>query len=67
MARRELILAAEPEAKAGRHSHPWNAKSEMVGVQLGRLAGLERTGVSLARIPPGKESFAYHRSSAGRR
>src|SRR5215210_5634009 len=57
MERPELIRAAEAEAKAARHSHPWNPKSEMVGVQLARLAGLKRTGVSLARIPPGKESF----------
>ncbi|MDZ4058196.1 MAG: cupin domain-containing protein, partial [Polynucleobacter sp.] len=27
---------------------------------MGRLAGLKRTGVSLVRLPPGKESFAYH-------
>jgi uncharacterized cupin superfamily protein len=60
MGRRELIRAADGEAKSERHSHPWNPRSEMVGVQLGRLAGLERTGVSLARIPPGKESFVYH-------
>jgi uncharacterized cupin superfamily protein len=60
MDRPELISAAEAAAKAGRHSHPWNPRSEMVGVQLGRLAGLERTGVSLARIAPGRESFVYH-------
>lgn len=60
MDRPELIRAAEAAAKAGAHSHPWNPKSEMIGVQLGRLAGLERVGVSLARIPPGKESFVYH-------
>ncbi|HMJ93200.1 MAG TPA: cupin domain-containing protein [Allosphingosinicella sp.] len=60
MDRPELIKAAQAEAKAALHSHPWNPKSEMIGVQLGRLAGLERVGVSLARIPPGKESFVYH-------
>jgi uncharacterized cupin superfamily protein len=32
----------------------------MHGVQLGRLAGLSRIGVNLARIAPGKESFVYH-------
>ena len=58
--RPELIRAADSAAKAGRHAHPWNPRSEMIGVQLGRLAGLERTGISLARIPPGKESFVYH-------
>ena len=58
--RPELIRAADLAAKTERHSHPWNPKSEMTGVQLGRLAGLERTGISLARIAPGKESFVYH-------
>ena len=58
--RPELLRAADSAAKMGVHSHPWNPKSEMRGVQLGRLAGLKRTGVSLARIPPGKESFVYH-------
>jgi len=30
------------------------------GATLSRLTGLERTGISFARIPPGKESFVYH-------
>lgn len=60
MDRPELIRAAEAAAKEGTHSHPWNPNSEMRGVQLARLAGLKRTGVSLARIPPGRESFVYH-------
>jgi uncharacterized cupin superfamily protein len=55
-----LLRAADIAAKVGTHSHPWNAKSEMTGVQLSRLTGLQRTGVSLARIAPGKESFVYH-------
>ena len=58
--RPELLRAADSAAKMGSHSHPWNPRSEMKGVQLSRLAGLKRTGVSLARIPPGKESFVYH-------
>jgi uncharacterized cupin superfamily protein len=41
-------------------SHPWNPKSEITGTHLSGLAGLERTGVSLVRVAPGKESFAYH-------
>lgn len=60
MDRPELLRAADQAAKMGRHSHPWNPNSEMTGVQLGRLAGLKRTGISLARIAPGKESFVYH-------
>jgi len=58
--RPELIRAADAAAKEGIHSHPWNPLSEMKGVQLARLAGLKRIGVSLARIAPGKESFVYH-------
>jgi uncharacterized cupin superfamily protein len=41
-------------------SHPWNPDSEITGTHVSRLAGLSRTGVSRVRIPPGKESFAYH-------
>ncbi len=41
-------------------SHPWNPDSEITGTMLGRALGLQRTGVSLARIKPGKESFTYH-------
>jgi uncharacterized cupin superfamily protein len=58
--RPELLRAADSAAKMSKHSHPWNPNSEMIGVQLGRLAGLTRTGISLARIAPGKESFVYH-------
>jgi uncharacterized cupin superfamily protein len=58
--RPELLRAADIAAKMGSHAHPWNPNSEMKGVQLSRLAGLARTGVSLARISPGKESFVYH-------
>ena len=58
--RPELLRAADIAAKAGTHSHPWHPRSEMRGVQLSRQTGLERTGVSLARIAPGKESFVYH-------
>ena len=41
-------------------SHPWNPKSEVTGTHLSGIAGLSRTGVSLVRISPDKESFAYH-------
>ena len=41
-------------------AHPLNPKSEVYIKQLGLEAGLKRTGLSLARIPPGKESFLYH-------
>ena len=44
-----------------RSSHPMNPDSELVGTHLSGLAGLRRTGVSFVRIPPGRESFVYHR------
>jgi uncharacterized cupin superfamily protein len=40
--------------------HPFNAASEMRLVPLGAPSGLRRIGVSLIRIPPGKESFIPH-------
>ena len=55
-----ILRKAEIEAKQFSFSHPWNPKSEIIGTMMGRLAGLKRTGVSLVRLPPGKESFAYH-------
>ena len=55
-----LIRKNESDAAAASHSHPWNPNSQISGVQLGRMAGLTRTGVSLATLAPGKESFVYH-------
>jgi uncharacterized cupin superfamily protein len=55
-----LVRAADIAAHAQSFSHPWNPRSLMTGAMLGRMAGLKRTGVSFARIPPGKESFIYH-------
>lgn len=53
--RKEAAQAAE-----GTFSHPWNQDSQITGAQHARLGGLKRTGVNIARIAPGKESFAYH-------
>lgn len=58
---RNLIRAAEIAEAESEHSHPWNPRSLLRGTHLGRLGGLERTGVSLVHIPPGRESFTYHR------
>ena len=57
----KLLRADEIAAAAQEFSHPWNPDSRLVFAMLGRRAGLERTGVNLGRVPPGKESFAYHR------
>jgi uncharacterized cupin superfamily protein len=55
-----LVKADEVAEKAGSFSHPWNPNSELIGTRLSTLVGLSRTGVSLIRIPAGKESFIYH-------
>jgi GST-like protein len=41
-----------------------NPRSRFKDAWLSRLAGLERIGLSRARIPPGGESFAYHAHQA---
>jgi uncharacterized cupin superfamily protein len=60
---RSLLVTAEDRAGMQEESarHPWNPKSEIHGTMLGRRAGLSRIGVNLLRVPPGKESFVYHR------
>jgi uncharacterized cupin superfamily protein len=55
-----VVRKAASEAAQATFSHPWNPASQVTGAQLGRLAGLVRTGVNIARLAPGKESFAYH-------
>ena len=56
-----LWTAAEIEkAPRGRINHPWNAKSDVHVLPLSMMAGLKRAVLTLARVPPGKESFAYH-------
>jgi uncharacterized cupin superfamily protein len=59
-AKRFILTSSEIREREQSFSHPWNPKSQLIGVQLGRVLGLKRTGVSIARIPPGKESFVYH-------
>lgn len=49
---------AQPEES---FSHPLNPNSLLRGHSLSDATGLQRIGVHLLRIPPGKESFAYHR------
>jgi uncharacterized cupin superfamily protein len=40
--------------------HPFNPASEVHMTRLGDRTGLTRTGVSIARVPAGKESFILH-------
>ena len=44
--------------------HPLNPRSEVHMHVLGRAVGMQRAQLSLARIPPGKESFVYHAHAA---
>ena len=55
-----VFRAADVRSAEQTFSHPWNPQSSITGAQLGRRVGLQRTGVNLARVPPGKESFVYH-------
>jgi uncharacterized cupin superfamily protein len=55
-----LLRAEDIAARSQTFSHPWNAKSEVTGYQMGKATGLRRTGVNLSRVAPGKESFVYH-------
>ena len=56
-----LVRAAEIEAMAeGSFQHPLNPRSEIHLKSLSQVAGMKRVGVHVGRIPPGKESFAYH-------
>ncbi|TPV92721.1 MAG: cupin domain-containing protein [Myxococcales bacterium FL481] len=47
-------------AQAAHLRHPLNDRSEIRIARLSDPAGLRHIGVSIARIPPGKESFALH-------
>jgi uncharacterized cupin superfamily protein len=55
----QLVRVAERPADES-YSHPLNPKSEVRGISLSRLAGLERVGLNLIRVPPGKEANIYH-------
>jgi uncharacterized cupin superfamily protein len=55
-----VLRASEISEQAATFSHPWNPNSHIIGTRMSALVGLQRTGVGLAKIPPGKESFIYH-------
>ena len=50
-------------SRGWRGKHPFNPASEMTMLPLGRPTGMQRVGVNLIRIPPGKESFIPHAHS----
>ncbi len=58
--RKLLWKADELAAQERAFSQRLNPNSYLLRTGLSRLAGLKRAHVSLGRIPPGKDSFAYH-------
>jgi uncharacterized cupin superfamily protein len=50
-------IAAAPEVHV---RHPFNPASDAYLRALGRFAGLRRIAITMARVPPGRESFIYH-------
>ena len=64
--RRGGIVRAGERDERGRawsFEHPLGDNSEVHGHSLGEACGMERIGVHLMRIPPGKENFVFHAHS----
>jgi uncharacterized cupin superfamily protein len=61
--RKTFVVRAVDRTAANEESqsHPLNPNSKIVGHYLSDVVGLQRLGVHLIRVPPGKESFVYHR------
>src|SRR3982751_1200194 len=57
--RKTLWKAVEIPAQARPFSQKLNPNSLFRAAALSRLAGMSRAHVSLVRLPPGKDSFAY--------
>ena len=55
-----LFKREEIEKNGFSFTHPWNPDSRIEGTHLSELGGLQRTGVSIVRIPPGKDSLVEH-------
>lgn len=58
---KSLIRAADvTEIPGFTFRHPLNPRSEIVIQSLSAAAGLQRIGLHLGRLAPGKDSFIYH-------
>jgi len=56
-----LLTAQQIDAMpAYKIRHPFNPNSSVQVKTLSMATGLKRAALSLARVPPGKESFVYH-------
>ena len=60
MPRKALWKAAEIAPQARPFQQKLNPNSLFRAAALSRLSGMSRAHVSLVRLPPGKDSFAYH-------
>ncbi|MCL4714930.1 MAG: cupin domain-containing protein [Hyphomonadaceae bacterium] len=58
--RKELWRAGEIAPAMRPFTQKLNPNSLFRAVALSRMAGMTRAHVSLVRLPPGKDSFAYH-------
>lgn len=57
---RHVIRATDIDALARPLAHRWNPASQVSVAFLAQQAGLSRTGLNLARLAPGSESFLPH-------
>jgi uncharacterized cupin superfamily protein len=58
---KHLVRTRSLDAAQGIHvRHPFNPRSQIFMTRLSDPAGMKHIGVSLARVPPGKESFVPH-------
>ena len=58
---KHLVRTADlPAADAVRIRHPLNPNSDVTIQRLAERTGMQRLPVSLARVPPGRESFTLH-------
>ena len=58
---KHLVRTAELDpAEAARIRHPFNPDPDVSLQRLAERTGMERVVVTLARVPPGKESFVLH-------
>jgi uncharacterized cupin superfamily protein len=55
-----LWKAEEIERTLRPYTQGLNENSHILRASLSRRAGMKRAHVSLGRVPPGKDSFAYH-------
>jgi uncharacterized cupin superfamily protein len=63
--RKCLLTAADIDAlPEARSRHPLNPNSDVRLRPLSEVVGMQRVHLTLARIPPGQESFAYHAHEA---